>query len=65
MLFSFLFHFSMKFVSANRIAPDRRPRFAASNLGLSHKKEACHIWVKQCELQTQSVSQALVELIYS
>ena len=42
--FSTLFHFSMKFVSANRIAPDGTPRFAASHLGLfclsmSHKKD--------------------------
>ena len=40
---SFLFHFSMKFMSANRKAPDGTPRFAASHLGLfclpkSHKK---------------------------
>ena len=33
--FSFLFHFSMKIMSANRIAPDDgTPRFAASYLGL-------------------------------
>ena len=43
--FSFLFHFSMKFMKANRIAPDGKPRFAASHLGLfclpmSHKKDA-------------------------
>ena len=43
--FSCLFHFSMKFMSANRIAPDGTPRFAASHLGLlclhmSHKKDA-------------------------
>ena len=49
--FSFLFHFSMKIVSANRIAPDGMPRFAASHLGLfylpmSHKKDARLIWVK-------------------
>ena len=31
---SFLFHFSMKFVSANRIAPDGMPSFSASHLGL-------------------------------
>ena len=40
--FSFLFHFSMKFVKANRIAPDGTP---LSHLGLfclhmSHKKDA-------------------------
>ena len=43
--FSFLFHFSMKFLKANIIAPDGTPRFAASHLGLfclpkSHKKDA-------------------------
>ena len=43
--FSFIFHFSMKIMSANRIAPDGTPRFAASRLGLfclptSHKKDA-------------------------
>ena len=42
--FSFLFHFSMKIKTANRIAPDRTPRFVASHLGLfclpmSNKKE--------------------------
>ena len=50
--FSFLFHFSMKIMSANRIAPDGTPRFATSHLGLfclpmSHKKDARFIWVKQ------------------
>ena len=47
--FLFLFHFSMKIMSANRIAPDGMPRFAASHLGLfclpmSHKKDAGLIW---------------------
>ena len=42
---SILFHFSMTIMSANRIAPDGTPRFAASHLGLfclpmSHKKDA-------------------------
>ena len=32
-IFAFLFHFSMKIMSANRIAPDGTPRFA-SHLGL-------------------------------
>ena len=37
-------HFSMKFLCANRIAPDGTPRSAASHLGLyclpmSHKKD--------------------------
>ena len=48
--FSFLYHFSKKIVSANRIVPDGRPRFAASHLGLfclpvSHKKDARLKWV--------------------
>ena len=48
--FSFLFHFSMKFMKANRIAPDGTSRFAASHLGLfylhmSHKNDAMLIWV--------------------
>ena len=48
--FPFLFHFLMKIMSANRIAPDGWPRFAASHLGLfclpmSHKKDARLIWV--------------------
>ena len=43
---------SMKFMKANRIAPDGTPRFAASHLGLfcllmSHKKDARLIWVKR------------------
>ena len=44
------FHFSMKIMSANRIAPDGTPRFAASHQGLlclpmSHKKDARFIWI--------------------
>ena len=40
----FLSHFSMKFLCANRIAPDGTPRSAASHLGLcclpiSHKRD--------------------------
>ena len=43
--FYFLSHFSMKFLCANRIAPDGTPRSAASHLGLfclpmSHKRDA-------------------------
>ena len=43
--FYFLFNFSMKFLQANRIAPDGTPRSAASHLGLyclpmSHKRDA-------------------------
>ena len=43
--FYFLSHFSMKFLGANRIAPDGTPRSAASHLGLfclpmSHKRDA-------------------------
>ena len=46
----FLFHFSMKFLQANRIAPDGTPRFVASYLGIfclpmSYKKGARIIWV--------------------
>ena len=42
--FEFLTHFSMKFLYANRIAPDGTPRSAASHLGIfylpmSHKKD--------------------------
>ena len=42
--FSCLFHFSMTFMSANRITADWTTRFAASNLGLFclsmyHKKD--------------------------
>ena len=49
--FLFLFNFSIKFMSANRRAPDGTLRFAASHLGLfclpmSHKKDARLIWVK-------------------
>ena len=41
----FLSHFSMKFLCANRIAPDGTPRSAASHLELlclpmSHKRDA-------------------------
>ena len=47
----YLLHFSMKFMQANRIAPDGTPRSSASNLGLfclpmSHRKDARLIWVK-------------------
>ena len=50
--FSFLFHFSMKFMKANRITPDWTPPFAGSHLGLfclpiSHKMDVrlidCHV----------------------
>ena len=48
--FSFLFHFSMNFMPANRIAPDGTPHFVASHLGLlclhmSHKMDDRLIWV--------------------
>ena len=47
----FLSHFSLKIMSANRIAPDGTPRFAALHLGLFclpmfRKKGAKLIWVK-------------------
>ena len=43
-IFLFLFHFSMKIMSANIIAPDWTPRVAASHLGvlywhMSNKKD--------------------------
>ena len=49
--FSFVFHFWMKFMFANRIATDGMPHFAASHLGLfclpmSHRKNAKLIWDK-------------------
>ena len=49
--FPILFHFLMKIISANRIAPDGTPHFASSHLGLiclpmSHRKDARLIWVK-------------------
>ena len=48
----FSFHFSIKFMGANRIAPDGTPHFAESYLGLfclvmSHKKDVSLICVKQ------------------
>ena len=52
--FSFLFHFSMKFMlKANRMAPDVTLHFAASHLGIfclpmSTKKDARLIWVNSC-----------------
>ena len=44
-ILNFVSHFSMKFLQANRIAPDGTPRSAASHLGLfclpmSHKRDA-------------------------
>ena len=50
-----IFHFSMKFKKANRIAPDGKPHFAASHLGLfclpmSHKKDARLIWVNEVNI---------------
>ena len=49
--FSFLFHFSMKIMSADRQATDETPRFAAFHLGIfclpmSHEKDARLIWVQ-------------------
>ena len=37
--FSFLFHFSMKIMKANRIAPDRTPHLWLFCLPMSHKKD--------------------------
>ena len=49
--FSFLFHFSMKFMKTDRLAPDGTTRFAASHRGLFylpmyHKKDTRLLWVK-------------------
>ena len=41
--FDFLFHFSMKFLKANRITPDEMPHSAASHLGL-HCLHKCPIY---------------------
>ena len=54
--FSSLFHFSMKIMQANKIAPDGTPRFAASHLGIfclpmSHKKDARPLWVKDVQVK--------------
>ena len=51
--FHILFIFSMKFLQANRIAPDETPRSAASHLGLFclrmyHKKDARLKCVNRC-----------------
>ena len=48
--FTFSSHFSMKIMSANRIAPDGTPRFVASHLGLfcfplSNKKGGLAQWL--------------------
>ena len=50
----FLFLFSMKFTSANKIAQDGTPRSAASHLGqlclpISHIKDARLIWVNHIQ----------------
>ena len=49
--FSFLFHFWQKFLYANSVDPDQKPRPAVSDLGLhclprSQKRNARLIWVK-------------------
>ena len=59
-IFSILFNFFMKIMSANRIAPDGTPRFAASHLGLfclpmSHKKDARLIWVKGKQMRNDTI----------
>ena len=58
--FYFLSHFSMKFLCANRIAPDGTPQNAASHLGLyclptSHKMDARLIWVNTCHKKEKTV----------
>ena len=58
--FSFLFHFSMKNMSAHIIAPDGTPCFAASHQGYSvclcPKKGTRPIWVKHCSRSRVGVS---------
>ena len=70
--FSFLFHFSMKIMSANRIAnriaPNGTPRLAASYLGLfclplSHKKDARLIWVKK-KPSTSSIALCIFMFVF-
>ena len=55
--FSIILHVLMRIMSANRLAPDETPRYAASHLGLfclpmSQKKDARLIWVNdyRCKL---------------
>ena len=67
--FSFLYHFSMKIMSANRIASDVTPQtsdgtpcFAASHLELfcltmSHTKDARLIWVKLLVVNSKEAKQ--------
>ena len=43
--FSFLFHFSMKFMKENRMAPDTASHLGLYCLPMSHKKDARLIWV--------------------
>ena len=55
--FSFLFHFAMKIMQANRIAPDGTPRLAASHLGLfclpmSHKKDTSGLYGLRSKTRT-------------
>ena len=63
--FKILFKFSMKFLQANRIAPDGTPHFAASHLGLcclpmSHKRDARLKWVNG-DFVVKNVCQLLAE----
>ena len=56
--FSYLFHFAMKFMKTNRIAPDGMPHFVGSYLGqfclpMSHKKDTRLIWVNVIALLLQ------------
>ena len=59
----------MKFVSANRIAPDGTPRFAASHLGLfclpmSHKKDARLIWAYYSSVRTMNHHGKQINQVY-
>ena len=48
--FSFLLHFSMKFVSANRIAPDAVSHLGLFRLPMSHKTDSRLVWVNMHSL---------------
>ena len=68
--FSFLFHFSMKNMCANIIAPDGKPHFAASHLGLlflpmSHKKDARLIWVNTLSFTFDVIFLRILKLVFT
>ena len=67
---SFLFHFSMKIMSAKSIAQDGTWRLAASHLGLfclpmSHKKDTRLIWIKWSIYLIFFLLVAIFDLVYN